>query len=157
MLGSQHRFRVPSGGTQKGGFQKGCLGECSPAPKSGTRVHSHVPLYQKPRQGYIRMFPCTKSGNEGTFAKTALLRNRPLVSSREFEDHFAHGGKRTPLGHLLVSPAPRVVAQSCCVMPDEGALIHAMPFCSKSYYEKQFLTHKPACRRCPPSTNYYGL
>ena len=46
---------------------------CSPVPRTGTRVHSDVPLYQKQ--------------DEGTFAKTALLRNRPktFVSSRMME------------------------------------------------------------------------
>ena len=50
-----------------GGFQKGGIGGYSPVPKTGTRVHS--------------MFSCTKSRNEGTFAKTALLRNRPELLS----------------------------------------------------------------------------
>ena len=37
------------------------------------------PQYQKPERGYMRMFPSTKNQNEGAFAKTALLRNRPFV------------------------------------------------------------------------------
>ena len=41
-----------------------------------------VPWYQKPVRGYIRMFRGTKNQNEGTFAKTTLLRNRPFVASR---------------------------------------------------------------------------
>ena len=44
--------------------------DVSPGTKTGTRVRSHVPPERKP-------------GNEGTFAKTTLLRNRPCVSSRE--------------------------------------------------------------------------
>ena len=55
------------GGTQKGGF-------------AGTRVHSDVPPERKPERGYIRMFPRNENRNEGTFAKTALLRNRPFIS-----------------------------------------------------------------------------
>ena len=69
-------------GSQKG-FQKGGFGGCSPAPKTGTKVHSDVPWHQKPERGHIRMFPGTKNRNEGTFAETALLRNRPFVSSRQ--------------------------------------------------------------------------
>ena len=49
------------GDSQKGGFQKGGFGGCSPVPKSGMRVHSDVPGYQKPEQGYVRMFPGTKN------------------------------------------------------------------------------------------------
>ena len=41
-------------GSQKGGFQKGGFGGCSPAPKPGTRLHSDVPRHQKPERGYIR-------------------------------------------------------------------------------------------------------
>ena len=36
----------------------------------------------------MRTFPGTKNRNEGTFAKTALLRTRPLVSSRSKFDKF---------------------------------------------------------------------
>ena len=43
---------------------------CSPVPKTGMRVHAGLPQYQKPERG--------------TFAKTALLRNHPLVFSRSF-------------------------------------------------------------------------
>ena len=46
--------------------KKGGFGGCSPGTKTGTRVHSDVP----PERGY----------NEGTFAKTTLLRNRPFIS-----------------------------------------------------------------------------
>ena len=54
-------------GSQKGGFQKSGFGGCSPVSKTGTRVHSDVPRYQTPERGYMRMFPGTKSRNEGTF------------------------------------------------------------------------------------------
>ena len=43
---------------------------CALVPKTGSRVHSHVPQYQ--------------NRNEGTFAKTTLPLNRPFVSSRFF-------------------------------------------------------------------------
>ena len=67
------------GGSQKGRFQKGGFGGCSPvskngarvhsdvpgAPRTGTRVHSDVPWYQKPERGYIRQ--------TALFSETALL------------------------------------------------------------------------------------
>ena len=62
-------------------FPKGGFGGCSLVPKTGTRVHSDVPRYQKPERRYVRMFHGTKNQNKGTFAKTTLLRNRPFVSS----------------------------------------------------------------------------
>ena len=90
-------LRRQIGGSQKGGFQKGGFGGCSPVPKHGTRVLSDVPRNQKETERrYIRMSPGTKSRNEGTFAKTALLRNRPSVSSptdayANFERDFLNG------------------------------------------------------------------
>ena len=70
--------------------------DMSSKPKGRLGVHKRVvskrvvledvPRHQKPERGYIRMFPGTKNWNEGKFAKTALLRNRPLkafVSSRK--------------------------------------------------------------------------
>ena len=56
-------------------FQKGGFGGCSPGTKTGARVHSDVPPEQKPERGYVRMFPRNENRNEGTFAKTTLLRN----------------------------------------------------------------------------------
>ena len=60
-MSSSHPF---FGGSQKGGpggFQKGGFGGFSPAPKTGTRVNSHVPRYQKPERGHIRQnHPFTK-------------------------------------------------------------------------------------------------
>ena len=38
------------------------------------------PQNEKPERGYVRMFPWNENRNEGTFAKTTLLRNRPFVS-----------------------------------------------------------------------------
>ena len=91
-------FRV--GGLQKGGFQKDGFGGCSPVPKTGTRVHSDVHQYPKPERGYVRMFPGTKSRNEGTFAKTALLRNRPFL-----DGHFGPEQK-----NKLSSPPPQKIS-----------------------------------------------
>ena len=48
-------------GWQKGGFQKGGFGGCSPGTKNRTRVHSDVPPERKPERGYVRMFPWTKT------------------------------------------------------------------------------------------------
>ena len=78
--------------TQKGGFQKGGFGGCSPGTKTGTRVRSPKPpfyetallsfndpfwgLYAKgwfPKGWFRRMFPRNENRNEGTFAKTTLL------------------------------------------------------------------------------------
>ena len=49
------------GGSQNGGFQTRCTKNrnegtfgCSPVPKTGTRVHSDVPLYRQPERGHIR-------------------------------------------------------------------------------------------------------
>ena len=50
---------------QKGGFQKGGFGGCSPGTKTGTRVHSDVP-------------PERKTGTRVHFAKTTLLRTALL-------------------------------------------------------------------------------
>ena len=58
-------------------FQKGGFGGCSPGTKTGTRVYSDVLPERKPQRGYDRMFPWNENRNEGTFAKTTLLRNRP--------------------------------------------------------------------------------
>ena len=35
---------------------------------------------EKPERGYVWMFPRNENRNKGTFAKTTLLRNRPLIS-----------------------------------------------------------------------------
>ena len=80
--GSYYALLHISRGIAMGGFQKGGFGRCSPAgknqnegtfgcspaPKTGTGIHSDVPRHQKPERVYI-------------FAKTILLRN-PFVSSR---------------------------------------------------------------------------
>ena len=61
-------------------FERGGFGGCSPGKKTGTRVHSDVPPERKPERGHVRMFPRNENRNEGTFAKTTLVRNRPLIS-----------------------------------------------------------------------------
>ena len=38
------------------------------------------PPQQKPERGYVHMFLRNENRNEGTFAKTTLLRNRPFIS-----------------------------------------------------------------------------
>ena len=50
--------------------------------KTGTKVHSDVRPERKPEQGYIRMLSWNETRNEGTFAKTTLLRNRPSISQQ---------------------------------------------------------------------------
>ena len=45
-------------------------------------VLADVPPEPKPERGYVRMFPRNENSNEGTFAKTTLLRNRPFIGSR---------------------------------------------------------------------------
>ena len=62
-------------------FQKGGFGGCSPGTKTGTRVHSDVPLERKAERGYVRMFPRNENRNEGTF-QNHPSQNRPFVSSR---------------------------------------------------------------------------
>ena len=71
------RLDVLIGETQKGGFQKGGFGGCSPGTKTRTRVRSDVPSDRKTGTR-VRMFPRNENRNEGTFAKppfdeTALL------------------------------------------------------------------------------------
>ena len=48
------------------------------------------PRNDKPERGYVRcMFPRNENRNEGTFAKTTLLRNRPFISRpRIFSGYF---------------------------------------------------------------------
>ena len=76
--------RMRSGVDKRVAFQKGGFGGCSPGTKTGTRAHVDVPPERKTgREGTFACSPGTKRGekrNEGTFAKTTLLRNRPLVS-----------------------------------------------------------------------------
>ena len=57
------------------------FGGCSPVPKTGTMIQSDVPQYQKTGTRVHSDVLCTKNRNEGTFAKTALLRNRPFVKT----------------------------------------------------------------------------
>ena len=74
------KARACLGGRQKGGFPKGWFWRMFPWNETGTRVHSDVPPERKPERGYARMFPRNENRNEGTFAKTTLLGNRPLIS-----------------------------------------------------------------------------
>ena len=81
-------------GSQKGGFQKGGFGGCSPVPKTGTRVHlddivplvritetrvhSDVPRYRKPERGYIRQnHPFSKRPFRFLSTKTGTARAVP--------------------------------------------------------------------------------
>ena len=95
------------GGSQKGGFQKGGFGGCSPGTKTGTRVRSPKPPFWKPpfylpitlfgvdTEGWFpegwfrRMFPRNENRNEGKFAKTTLLRNRPFISQAQVQSLVA--------------------------------------------------------------------
>ena len=56
-------------------FQKGGFGGCSTWTKTGTRVHSECSPGTKTATRYVRMFPRNENWNEGTFAKTTLLRD----------------------------------------------------------------------------------
>ena len=79
-LGSPRPSNVDySGVAKRVVFQKGGFDGCSPGTKPGTRVHSDVPPTTKTGGG-CRMFPRSQNRNEGTFAKTNLLGNRPFVS-----------------------------------------------------------------------------
>ena len=95
---SPNHFGHFFGGSQKGGFQKGGFGGCSPGTKTGTKVCSPKPPFYEtallspnepfrgfakgwfPKGWFRRMFPRNENRNEGTFAKTTLLRNRPFIS-----------------------------------------------------------------------------
>ena len=65
------------GGSQKGGFQRVVLADVLWTP-TGTRVQKKERQYQKSEQGYKKRNNGTKNWNKGTFAKTALLQNRPV-------------------------------------------------------------------------------
>ena len=70
-------------------FQKGGFGTCSPRKENWNEGTFGCSPERKPERGYVRMFPpndvCmfprNKNRNEGTFSKTALLRNRPFSPS----------------------------------------------------------------------------
>ena len=66
------------GGSRKGGFQKGGFGGCSPVPKTGMKVHSDVPRYEKPERGHIQMFPGTKTGTRVHSPKPPFYENALL-------------------------------------------------------------------------------
>ena len=46
--------------------------------------HSDVPPERKPKRGYVRIFPRNENRNEGTVAKTTLLRNLRSIRGDEF-------------------------------------------------------------------------
>ena len=72
------RCRRKSGVRKKMISQKGWFWRMFPwnINRNDTRVHSNVPPQRKPERGYGRMLPRNENGNEGTLAKTTLLRNR---------------------------------------------------------------------------------
>ena len=72
---------------------------CSPRTNTGTRVHLDVPPERKPERGYVRMFPRNENRNEGTFAKTTLLRNRPFILQVNY-------GKEQPPSQNMTVPLP---------------------------------------------------
>ena len=61
-------------------FRKGGFGGCSPGTKTGTRVHSDAPPGTITGTRVRCMFPRNENRNEGAFAKTTLLLNRPFIS-----------------------------------------------------------------------------
>ena len=72
------------GFARQGGFQKGGFGGCPPVPKTGTRVHSDVPRYQKPEQGCMRMFPGTKTGTRAHSPKPPFYETTLLFPLKKF-------------------------------------------------------------------------
>ena len=74
--GTNPSYIAASRGFTKEWFPKGWFWRCSPGMKTG----SHVPPKRKLERGYVRMFPRNENRNEGTFAKTTLLRNRRFAS-----------------------------------------------------------------------------
>ena len=91
-------------GWQKGGFPKGWFWWM-------------FPRHGKPERGYIRMFPGTKTGTRafacspgtrpGTFGKTTLLRNRPVVSRRIEAPSIFQIALQTALGDALIMNSPQ--------------------------------------------------
>ena len=83
-LGTSHADScgfLPESRVRKGVVSKRVvLADVPRHPRTGTRVHP-VP---NPGMRLHANVPRTKNRNEGTFAKTTLLRNRPFVSSRLF-------------------------------------------------------------------------
>ena len=68
------------GGTQRGGFQKGGFGGCSPGTKNRNEgTFGCSPGTKNRNEGTFACSP-ERNRNEGTFAKTTLLRNRPFIS-----------------------------------------------------------------------------
>ena len=93
-------------------FQKGGFGGCPPRTRTGTRarrVPSDVPPERKPERGYVRMFPQNENRNEGTFAKTTLLRNRPFNKLSPSE--FGHPKTALSAGFLAIEVS--VIGHGC--------------------------------------------
>ena len=103
---------------------------CSPVPITGTRVHADV--------------PGTKNRNEGTFAKTALLLNRPFVSSRmsrhaisqkAFQPEF---GAYRGLVRLLKSPLnPQNCRNKQTILEKDTSI-----FCAKVWFKPPFCSSR---------------
>ena len=65
----------------KGWFSKRVVLADVPLERKPERRYIRIfPRNEKPERGYVRMIPRNEKRNEGTFAKTTLLRNRPFVS-----------------------------------------------------------------------------
>ena len=84
----------------KGWFPKEWFWRMFPGTKNWNEGTSGCSRHQNPERG----FPGTKSRNKGTFAKTALLQNRPFVSSRSFP-FFYMSSPMLLLLLLLLPPA----------------------------------------------------
>ena len=70
-----------SRGLTKGWFSKRVvLADVPPERKPERGYIRMFPRNEKPQRGYVRMFPRKENRNEGTFAKTTLLRNRLFIS-----------------------------------------------------------------------------
>ena len=68
----------------KGWFPKGWFWWMFPRNEKPERGYVRMfPRNEKPERGYVRMFPQNENRNEGTFAKTTLLQNRPFISCLE--------------------------------------------------------------------------
>ena len=62
-------------------YREGPQGKRGAVAHSKTLKSDRFPpevAFQIPERGYVRMFPRNENRNEGTFAKTTLLRNRPF-------------------------------------------------------------------------------
>ena len=80
--GQQHllSLRNFSGDDKRVVSKRVVLADVPPERKPEWGYIRMFPPERKPEQGYVRMFPRNENQNEGTFAKTTLLRNHPLSS-----------------------------------------------------------------------------